>query len=269
MAWCSTSCSGFNAVDPAGMVRDAWARVNALESDPPAEPAIQFSVVAHAPYSVSPALFSGHRQSSPAPHRVAMHLGESAEEIEFLRTGRGPIRTLLEELGVWTDEWPAPGATRCGTWRTWAICSGHAGGARRAPDRRRRSINCGGRARCIVTCPRSNLWVGAGPPRLAHFYGARLTWRSARTAWRPSRTLNLFDELAEMRRLAPEITAADAARQRHARRRRRARLRPRLRHDRAGEARGAWSRWTCRPPSAMWKNIWSAACRPDAIRRVA
>jgi len=60
----------------------------------------------------------------------------------------------------------------------------------------------------LVTCPRSNLWVGAGAPRLAHFYGARLNVAIGTDSLASVGSLNLFDELAEMRRLAPEITAA-------------------------------------------------------------
>jgi cytosine/adenosine deaminase-related metal-dependent hydrolase len=83
---------GFNAVDPAGMVRDAWKKQ-------PSE--VVFAVVGHAPYSTSPALFAEivARHQGPAP--LSVHAGESLEEIEFLRKGRGPIRDMLESLGVW------------------------------------------------------------------------------------------------------------------------------------------------------------------------
>ena len=55
-----------------------------------AAPALR-RVVAHAPYSVSPALFREiARRESDAP--LAVHLGESPEEIEFLGPGDGPIR---------------------------------------------------------------------------------------------------------------------------------------------------------------------------------
>jgi hypothetical protein len=35
-------------------------------------------------------------------------LGRKPMEVEFLRTGRGPIRNMLEALGVWTDAWRVP-----------------------------------------------------------------------------------------------------------------------------------------------------------------
>ena len=59
----------------------------------PAEPLdSSFSVVAHAPYSVSPALFSRDRRRAPARRRCRSTSASRPEEIEFLRTGRGPIR---------------------------------------------------------------------------------------------------------------------------------------------------------------------------------
>src|SRR5262245_35488361 len=81
---------GFSAVAPATLVRDAWRRVDewderlaaAAGGGDPGPARIAFSVVAHAPYSVSPALFGEiARNARTAP--LAVHLGESHEEIEF------------------------------------------------------------------------------------------------------------------------------------------------------------------------------------------
>ncbi|MFI5177493.1 MAG: amidohydrolase family protein [Vicinamibacterales bacterium] len=208
---------GFNEIDPAGAVRDAWARVEEaraiLAAEPagtartPGEPHLSFSVVAHAPYSVSPALFAAIlARAGEAP--LAIHLGESPEEVEFLRTGHGPIRRMLERLGVWSGAWSAP---RCGPVQyvsdlgylrpgTLVVHCVHV--TDRELDRLRQA-----RA-VIVTCPRSNLRVGAGPPRLAHFYSAGIPVAVGTDSLASAPTLSVFDELAEMRRLAPEVSAA-------------------------------------------------------------
>jgi aminodeoxyfutalosine deaminase len=56
----------------------------------------------HAPYSVHSDLLAAVVELSKRHEiPVAMHLAESAEELELLQTGSGPLRTLLEELGVW------------------------------------------------------------------------------------------------------------------------------------------------------------------------
>jgi len=59
----------------------------------------------------------------------------------------------------------------------------------------------------LVTCPRSNLWVGVGPPRLSHFFASGAPVAIGTDSLASAPTLNMFDELAEMRRLAPELAA--------------------------------------------------------------
>ncbi|HET6880178.1 MAG TPA: amidohydrolase family protein [Pirellulales bacterium] len=66
----------------------------------------------HAPYSVHPELFDGLlglARSAGAP--VAFHLAETLEELELLRSGGGPFRQLLIDLGAW-DETAIPRGTR-------------------------------------------------------------------------------------------------------------------------------------------------------------
>ena len=59
----------------------------------------------HAPYSVHPQLLGPLVELAQRNHYpVAMHLAESPEEIALLRTGRGPLRDLLMELGVWRND---------------------------------------------------------------------------------------------------------------------------------------------------------------------
>jgi len=203
---------GFNAPDPVAMVKEAWAkekgagaRFTHFEKRAPAP--FSFSVVAHAPYSTSPALITEiarRRQEAP----LAIHLGESQEEMEFLRTGGGPIRETLEELGVWSDAWTAPecdpveymhrlGYLQPGMLAVHAV---HLSDDALARLRRAKAV--------VVSCPRSNVWVGAGVPRLSHFYAAGVAVAVGTDSLASAPTLNLFDELHEMRRLAPDVTAA-------------------------------------------------------------
>jgi len=206
---------GFAVDDPAEIVRQAWGRVRIAEAllrshdlDGGSEPIpIDFSVVAHAPYSVSPELFREivHR-AHDAP--LTVHVAESPEELELLGTGRGPLRQLLEDLGLWTGRWHAPrtdparylahlGYLREGLLAVHGVYLTDDG-----LDRLRRS------AAVLVTCPRSNTWVGAGPPRLSHFYASGVAVAVGTDSLASSPSLNLFDELAEMRRIAPDVAAA-------------------------------------------------------------
>ena len=83
-----------------------------------------FSVVAHAPYSVSPALFARDRAARRARRRCRVHLGESPEEIEFLRTGTRPVRaTARGARRRGRATWPRAGVrTRSSTSTRSAIC---------------------------------------------------------------------------------------------------------------------------------------------------
>ena len=208
---------GFSASAPASLVREAWRRVDecagrlltsATESGIHADtPPIDFSVVAHAPYSVSPALFSEIvRNTRAAP--LSVHLGESSEEIEFLRTGGGPIGALLESLGVWSDTWRVPACdpvqymAELGYLRP-GLMAVHAVHLTDSALERLRQAGA-----VVVTCPRSNEWVGAGPPRLAHFYAAGVPVAVGTDSLASTSSLNMFEELSEMRRIAPEVAAA-------------------------------------------------------------
>jgi cytosine/adenosine deaminase-related metal-dependent hydrolase len=191
---------GFAQSDAVAAVRDAWLRVEAQPAG------LRYSVVAHAPYSVSPALFAEiARRAGDAP--LSVHLGESAEEVEFLRTGRGPFRTLLETLGVWTDDWRIPACEPV----TYMADLGYlvegallVHGVHLTDDGLERIRLA---KAVLVTCPRSNLWVGAGPPRLSHFFASGAPVAIGTDSLASAPTLNMFDELAEMRRLAPELAA--------------------------------------------------------------
>ena len=204
---------GFNVADPAALVRGAQGRIaqeieRRRAHDTRRDPdLLRFSLVAHAPYSVSPALFAElAKAAGEAP--LSVHLAESMEEIEFLRTGTGPMRTMLEALGVWAREWQVPACgpveylSRVGYLRQGTLI---VHGVHVTDDGLEQLRRAGA---VLVTCPRSNLWVGGGPPRLSHFYASDVPVAVGTDSLASVPSLNLFDELAEMRRIAPEVSAA-------------------------------------------------------------
>ena len=199
---------GFNAVEPALLVAEALNRVTSVRALlSSAGAAIRFAIAAHAPYSVSPGLFreiAARRTAGP----LTVHLGESIEEIEFLRAGTGPIRTLLETLGVWNSSWVVPRMSPVDYLASVGylqpgLLAVHAVHLRDDELDRLRASGA-----TVVTCPRSNMWVGAGMPRLSHFYASGVPVAIGTDSLASVGTLNMFDELAEMRRIAPEVTAA-------------------------------------------------------------
>ena len=95
---------GFGVDDPVARVAEARHRADALAGGD-----VHVSLAPHAPYSVSPPLFTAIRADLDRHARpvTSVHLGESVEEVEFIRDATGPIRGLLDQLGVWTDAWHA------------------------------------------------------------------------------------------------------------------------------------------------------------------
>src|SRR5205085_11360760 len=139
---------------------------------------------------------------------LSVHLGESTQEIEFLRRGSGEWRALLESLGVWDPAWTAPG---CGPVeyleRLGAVDENLIAvhGVQFDDDELSRLARVGA---TVVACPRSNRWTGAGPPPIERFYASGVRVAIGTDSLASVADLNMFAELAEMRRLAPGVPAA-------------------------------------------------------------
>ncbi len=202
-AWSSTNYWDSAPATRTRLVRQAWDRLDRIDR----HAGVRFSVVAHAPYSVSPALFSTvARAQRESP--LSVHLAESAEELEFLQSGGGPFRDLLEELGGWDSGWTPPrqdpvSYIQALGYLTPGCLVVHGVHLTVAALERLREQHA-----VIVTCPRSNEWVGAGIPPVAHFYASGLPVAIGTDSLASVGSLSLFDELAALRRIAPEVSAA-------------------------------------------------------------
>ncbi len=70
------------------------------------------NLAAHAPYSTSAVVIRQAKDWCRSRGRVfSVHVAEYLEELEFLQTGNGFCRELLERLGRWVDGWKPPGTT--------------------------------------------------------------------------------------------------------------------------------------------------------------
>lgn len=68
---------------------------------------VRSGVSPHAPYSTARETFIKTGELARGTP-VATHWLESPEEVEFLRTGNGPMREFLERLNAWTPDWMVP-----------------------------------------------------------------------------------------------------------------------------------------------------------------
>jgi cytosine/adenosine deaminase-related metal-dependent hydrolase len=164
----------------------------------------RIALAPHAPYSVSPALFGAIRAAA-GDGPTAVHVAESGDEVEFVATGGGRWRDVLRGMGAWSDTWAAPGCgpveylDRLGFWQAGTLAV-HAVQAGPADLERLRA-----RGATVVTCPRSNVFVGAGEPPVSAFYASGVRVAVGTDSLTSVPDVNLFSELAELRRLAPEV----------------------------------------------------------------
>jgi len=64
----------------------------------------------------------------------------------------------------------------------------------------------------LVSCPRSNIYVGVGAPPLESFYASGVPVALGTDSLASVADLNMFAELAEARRVAPTVPARDLLR---------------------------------------------------------
>jgi cytosine/adenosine deaminase-related metal-dependent hydrolase len=158
----------FNTSDPAGVVASAMTELNALV---PTE-RVRASLAAHAPYSVAPLVLRAIRQAvnrDPfAP--CSIHLSESVEEVEFIRSGEGPWRALLEEIGSWDPAWVAPGGSPVQFLDESGFLDGRVLAVHGVQMTTADLDRLVARGTTLVACPRSNGHTGAGAPPIEDLY---------------------------------------------------------------------------------------------------
>ena len=194
--------AGINADAQVGAARKAIAAV-------PADDDVRLSLAPHAPYSVSPALFTAIRRDldDHGPAVSTVHLGESPEELELLKKGTGPWRSMLEELGAWNEEWQAPQCSPVEYLAEMGFLNGsilavHGVQFDGTDLDRLRTLGV-----TLVSCPRSNRYVGVGSPPLEAFYAMDVDVALGTDSLASVEDLSMFAELAEARRIAPKVPA--------------------------------------------------------------
>jgi aminodeoxyfutalosine deaminase len=196
----------FNPDDAAALVDAAYGRIGSHT----ASDRVRISLAAHAPYSVAPSIFRAIQRVLEGRDELprSIHLSESAEEVEFIRSGSGPWRTLLDEVGSWNPAWKIPAVSPVQYLDGEAFLDGRLLAVHGVQMTRDDLNRLRTRGTTLVACPRSNRDTGAGAPPIAEFYasGVRVAVGTDSLASTPD--LNLFAELAEMRALAPAVPAA-------------------------------------------------------------
>jgi cytosine/adenosine deaminase-related metal-dependent hydrolase len=190
---------GWKAERAAAIAGAAYARPGGPLSD-----SVEVRLAAHAPHSVSPALFAEIvKRGGPA----AIHLAESAEEARFLLRGDGAWMRFLEKRGLGLP-FDAPGvspvryldelgALRNGLLAAHCVYVDEADRARLAA----RGVH-------VAVCPRSNLNLGVGIPPVPELLAAGVRLCLGTDSLASVDSLDLIDDAAALRAEFPEVPPA-------------------------------------------------------------
>jgi len=196
---------GFGHPDPEALTAGARAE---LDRRPPF-PRIRLALAPHAPYSVSPALFHAIARDVALHGTITtVHLGETPEELRFLQDGTGPFRDLLERVRAWNPAWQPPMTGPVDYLATLGLLTRRTLVVHGVQFTDADLATVADAGATLVTCPRSNVWVGVGDPPVARFYASGVRIAIGTDSLASASDLNVFNELATLHHLAPQVPAA-------------------------------------------------------------
>lgn len=184
----------------------SWQWASELLPQPGSELLRDIGLSPHAPYSIHfPALVrwltTGSREVP-----LAMHLAESPAEMEWLNVGSGPFKAMFQSLGI-AIETPAPSIEQCiellsGRQRSLLIHGNYLTKAQMERVAAAKTIS-------VVFCPRTHAHFGHAPYPLKTMLDAGLSVMLATDSRASNPSLSLWDEVVEVRRIAPHIPPSD------------------------------------------------------------
>lgn len=171
---------------------------------------------AHAPYSTGPRLIRTLKERAQAGRSLlSMHVAESTQEIEFLRTGGGPFRDFLTQRGVEVDGFTIPGMGAIEYLDSLGVLDGQTLCVHGVHVEDDEIALLAARGATVCLCPGSNRFMGVGvaPVEKMIAQGIPLVLGTDSLASNPH--LNLWQEMKVLREdhpgIAPEAVFAMAS----------------------------------------------------------
>ena len=197
---------GFKIDKPDELIEHAIGELSGL----PATDRVRASLAAHAPYSVAPLLFRSIKKAVGQMPFVpcSVHLAENVEEVELLRTGGGPWKALMKDIGSWNHEWTPPGVGPVQYLDDMGFLDNRLLAVHGVQMSKAALARLKERGTTLVTCPRSNVHTGAGLPPASDFYESGVRVAIGTDSLASSPDLNVFAEIAALHAIAPSVPAA-------------------------------------------------------------
>ncbi len=165
---------------------------------------VAIGLAPHAGFTVSATLLEEVAQCArEGPHAVTMHWAETAEELEWLRTGQGPMSRFL---GPSPRELPLAGLQRCGL--LGPNLSLVHGNHPEPGDWQR----LGDSGTSVVHCPGSHAFFGREPFALRAALEAGVSVGLGTDSWASNEDLNMAREVVLLRQAHPWLPAREAFR---------------------------------------------------------
>jgi cytosine/adenosine deaminase-related metal-dependent hydrolase len=190
--------------DPAkadAIAAEADARLAAARAGLPAR--VEIRLAAHAPHSVSAALFARLGERGLA----ALHLAESKDEGDFLRAGDGDWRAFLSSR-VGDVAWQPPGVSPVAYVDGLGILKPGVVAAHCVHVDAEDVARLARSGASVVVCPRSNRTIGVGLPPVDALREAGVTLALGTDSLASAPSLDLSDEMAALQHELPDLDPA-------------------------------------------------------------
>ncbi len=207
---------GFQPAEAESRIAAAIARLETIAADAAVRAAtdrIRLALTGHAVHTTSaPLLRAVAGRAGATDARLSIHVAESDDETTFLADGTGPFRALLEERGMFDEDWKPPRLTpveylgRLGVLSP-RLLAVHAVHLTHEDHSRLQS-----RGVTVVTCPRSNRWLGVGRSPVPQILREGIPVALGTDSLASTPDLDMFGELAALCQEHPGISPAAALR---------------------------------------------------------
>ena len=160
----------------------------------------------HAPYTVAPLILKAIARTCAANNLpFSIHVAESVDETEFLRSGSGAMKALMKSKGHWPPDWDIPGTTPvqyldslgCLTPNTVCVHCVQV-------DRDDIEIMADRRVN-VCLCPGSNAFIGVGNAPAFEMHRAGINLCLGTDSLASNKGLSILDEMATLASITPGL----------------------------------------------------------------